>query len=417
MRRSRTVLNDGAWVAAGQVVTALLTLGGTRLVTQFVEPGLFGTVNLLQNIEVLLRGIFCTPLLNASLRYYPESAQTGSVGALRRLLVRWMRLAVAAISALVLTGGALWCVSQRKSFWIPVALMALAVVDVARTTEVTLLGAARRQPAVAAISVAEALGRPLLIVAIVLVFGASAASVLAATAASVLVPLVLFYRTTQAEGHGVAPSASQTMSRDLRQFALPLVPIAVLNWTTAVSDRYLIQLFTRDAFSVGLYAAAYGLVSQPFLMAHGVVALTLRPVYFSAVARGDAQHAARIFSHWLALTASIALGGVVLSFALREWAVRMFLAKQYAQAASVVPWIAVGYLFLVLQQVFEQRLLARNRTRAVLVAQCFGATASVIITVPLVLQFGMMGAAYACPVYFAIQCLVTFLLVRRPFRT
>ena len=79
-----------------------------------------------------------------------------------------------------------------------------------------------------------------------------------------------------------------------------------------------------------------------------------------------------------------------------------------------MPWIALGYLFYVVEQVLEQKLLAYKRTRAVLAAQTCGAMASVVVTIPCVLRFGAKGAAYACPIYFAIQCVVVMVLLRRP---
>lgn len=78
----------------------------------------------------------------------------------------------------------------------------------------------------------------------------------------------------------------------------------------------------------------------------------------------------------------------------------------------MVPWIAFGYVLYAIEQVFEQKLLARKRSFAVLVAQIFGAAASIAVTIPLVMRFGMMGAAYACPIYFLIQCMVAALLLR-----
>ena len=82
-------------------------------------------------------------------------------------------------------------------------------------------------------------------------------------------------------------------------------------------------------------------------------------------------------------------------------------------AVGFVPWIALGYLFYVAEQVLEQQLLAYKRTVAVLGAQTSGAIASVAVTIPCVLRFGAKGAAYACPIYYSVQCLIVALLIWR----
>ncbi len=71
-----------------------------------------------------------------------------------------------------------------------------------------------------------------------------------------------------------------------------------------------------------------------------------------------------------------------------------------------------GYLFYAIEQVLEQSLLAHKQASSVLVAQIFGALASVAITIPCVMRFGAVGAAYACPIYFLIQMVAAAALVR-----
>ncbi len=187
-------------------------------------------------------------------------------------------------------------------------------------------------------------------------------------------------------------------------------------WVSSVSDRYIIQWLSHDTAKVGIYAAAYGLISQPFIILQVVVTLTLRPIYFAAVAAGNAAHGRRTLSIWLAIVTVVGALGVMLVFALRYWLASKFLGQQYRQASAPLPWIALGYLFYDVAQVLEQWLLARKRTELLLVSEGVGAIASIAVTIPLVIKYGMMGAAYACPCYFFIQALATAILVLAPGR-
>jgi O-antigen/teichoic acid export membrane protein len=252
----------------------------------------------------------------------------------------------------------------------------------------------------------------LLVVIGVWVLGPRIEVVLGALALSIVVTLCLLFGAFEpvgANGAGVLPESTGSQ---MWSYALPLIPIALMNWVTSVSDHYIIEWISHDTYSVGIYAAGYGLVSQPFLLMHGVVALTLRPAYFSAVAGADHARARRLFHVWLSISASVCVLAAAALYGGRTIVVNAFLGHAYRGAQSFVPWIALGYLFYVIEQVLEQRLLAYKRTAAVLMAQSSGALSSVAVTVPCVFKFGAIGAAYACPIYFSIQCLIVAVLLR-----
>jgi len=405
VRRYRTVIGEGIWVVAGQGTSAVLTLLGTRLITQVVSPDLYGAVNLVQNALVLLRTLFCSAAMNAGLRYYPDAVHGGYVPALRRMLKQSLGRALIAMEILTVVGGLVW--SFRAGVR-PVVVLILAVyvaVDMFLTLEMALFNAARQQRSAAIFSVVSTAARPLLVVGGVLFFGGSIEVVFGAFASSSLITLALLYASAKSSGISGGSMLPPGVAAEMWRYSMPLIPIALLNWTTSVSDRYIIEWVSHDVSGVGVYAAGYGLISQPALLIHGMVALTLRPVYFAAVSRGDVAHARRTFRTWLTITASICSLATLLIYLTRQPLVELLLGPKYRGAAVFVPWIALGYLFYAIEQVLEQALLAHKRTSSVLVAQIFGAVASVVITIPCVMRFGAAGAAYACPIYFLIQTL------------
>jgi O-antigen/teichoic acid export membrane protein len=410
--RYKTIIGQGIWVVSGQVATGALTLAGTRLITQFVSPQLYGLINLVQNSLVLLRTLFCSASVNAGLRYYPDAERGGYVVALRRMLVRTLGRALIAMEVLVIIGGLIWSLKAGIRWWVVLILAIYVAVDVFLTLEMSLFNAGRRQRPAAIFSVVSTLARPVFVVAGVLLFGSTVEVVFAAMTVGILVTLALLYASAEPRGSDHGAALPRAVDAAMWRYAIPLIPIALLNWTTAVSDRYIIEWVSHDVSGVGIYAAGYGLISQPFLLIHGIVALTLRPVYFAAVSRGDAVHAERTFRIWLATTAAVCTLATLIIYLGRVVLVETFLGPKYRGAAAFVPWIALGYLFYAGEQVLEQSLLAHKRTASVLVAQACGAFASVAITIPCVMHFGAVGAAYACPIYFLIQLLVVAGLAR-----
>jgi O-antigen/teichoic acid export membrane protein len=411
--RYRSIIGQGSWAVAGQVLTVVFTLGGTRLITQYVNPGLYGTVSLVQSAVLLLRTLFCSPILSAAVRFYPEAEHGRYLIAFKRYLSRYLVRALLAIEVLAAAGALLSAQRLGISRFIVIAVAAYAASDVARTLEVTLLSAARRQRSVAFVSAFETLARPLSIVASVVLFGASVSIVLGAMAASIAITLLAIHLAANRGGESHLPASPlpAAIISEMRQFSLPLIPVAALTWATQLSDRYIIELVTHDAVGVGVYAAGYGLTSAPLMIINGVVQLVLRPVYFAAESRGNHTSADRTFRLWMLATGSFCLLAAGLLFLMRAFVVSTFLGPKYHDAVLVIPWIAFGYVFYALEQVLEQKMLAQKRSHAVLIAQVAGAAVSIVVTIPLVMKCGMIGAAYACPIYFGIQAAVAVSLL------
>jgi O-antigen/teichoic acid export membrane protein len=412
--KENSVLSDGLWVVTGQAVSMVALLAGTRAITEFVDPVVYGRVNLLQNLVVLLRSSGFSPLLNAGYRYYSEAAREQRVAALRALiskdLVRLMIGGVMLLAVLLLA----WLGYSSATLVTTGVLALVLAADVARNLEITLLSAARRQRLVALLAIVESCARPALVVLLAWRFGSSSTVILVALLGSLLLPVLIGRLRRTAEEPGLAPGTD--LVAGMRRYAWQLAPYGALTWVISVSDRYLIEWFSPDRADVGIYSAGYALVSQPFIILTGILAATLRPVWFSAASNSDATTAARTFRLWLMLATVGAGLGVALTWGLAPWATRTLLAPQYGAAARLMPWIAAGYFFYSIQQVLENHLLAMKRGLEVLLAGAVAATLAIAVTAPLVYHFGMMGAAYACPIYFGGHCLACAALagVSRP---
>lgn len=417
LTRYRSIIGRGTWAVAGQVASVTFTLGGTRLITQYLDPGLYGAVNLVQNGVLLLRTLFCSPILSAGVRFYPEAERGHYLAAFRSHLSRNLFRALIAVEVLAVIGALFSIRRLGATPFIVVAIAVYAAADFARTLELTLLGAAQRQRPVAFLSALEALARPILIVLGVVLLGASIAVVLGAMAGSIIVTLLALYFTRRRRGTRAERSDNSmplAIVDEMKRFTMPLIPVAALNWATQLSDRYIIDWLTHDTASIGVYAAGYGVTSAPLMIINGLVLMVLRPVYFTAQSHRDHAKAERTFRIWLISTALCCLIAACSMFAARGFIVSILLGPQYRGAIAVIPWIAFGYVCYAIEQVLEQKMMAQKRSHAVLIAQSAGAAASIIVTIPLVMRFGMMGAAYACPIYFSIQCAVALCMLRAP---
>ncbi len=394
--RGSRLLREGAWVAGGQALGIVAALLGTRLLTEAVPPEVYGTVALLAGAVVLLVNLFCSPVFQAILRFFPEASE----GELHGTASRFVRPAVALLSLAVAAVGA--CAGAPS---VGLLLALLLVAEAGRGFGQSFLFAARRQRRAALWQAAEAWGRPLAAIGCVALLGPTPGAVLAGFGVSTLLIFLVCRGPVQQ-----APAVPELGAAMLR-YARPLAPLAIVGWITTAGDRYILG-GTVGLAEAGIYAVTYGLISRPLLIGFGVLNQTLRPVYFEAVARGPRGEVDRYFGLWMKGAIAIGLAGVLVAGAGGALLASLLLAAPFREGAALMPWIALGHLALLVAYVYEARLFALKRTRSLLLAQGLGAVASLAVTFPMVRACGLLGAAFACPISFGLQALVTARLAR-----
>jgi O-antigen/teichoic acid export membrane protein len=93
----------------------------------------------------------------------------------------------------------------------------------------------------------------------------------------------------------------------------------------------------------------------------------------------------------------------------------LLLAAEYREYSPLMVWIAAGYVLAVCSQVVERVCYALHDTHGVLMIQVAGAALSVAIGIPMVLAFGLKGAAWAVPLYFGGQLALSVACARRAY--
>jgi len=422
LTRHRRIAGEAAWVFAGQGASALATLVGLRLITEWVPPAVYGTVVLALGVVTLAHGLAAGPLMQAVLRFYPDFAVEGREAALRqaaRLALR--KPLVVTLAALALLGAA-WATLQPQQAWLVVFALALFIAEVARSVEITFLNAARRQRAMALLMAADAWLRPLAAVALVWVFGADSAAVMAGYLVGCTIALTGFRLALRPQGRRDSSSVraqpklvSAEVPRRLWAYALPLSVLPLIGWVSGQADRYLLGGMAGIAVA-GIYAALYGLASKPFLMYSASVELALRQPYYARVSAGDAAGERQTLMLWLAVVAAGSIALCLIFVLLHAEIAALVLAAEYRAYSALMGWIAAGYVLLGMAQVLERVCYAHHDTRGVVWVEAAGAALSVIIAAPLVWRYGIEGAAWAVPVYFGVQLLLAAKRARRAWR-
>jgi O-antigen/teichoic acid export membrane protein len=216
-------------------------------------------------------------------------------------------------------------------------------------------------------------------------------------------------------GSAIATTKEEiALDKRVWQYALPLIPLGLIDWTNGIADRYVIGglLTVADA---GVYAAAYGLASRPFSILGQSIELAIRPVYQAAVSAAQREKADRLIWLWFASVTAAGVLGVALITHWRADLAHLLLGASFQRGAELMPWIASGYALLAMAQVFQRICFAHGDSRSVLWIQTSAAIVGLIATILGSRGWGLLGAAVAVPICFAVQ-LVTSVLCARSSR-
>jgi O-antigen/teichoic acid export membrane protein len=410
-------LTEVAWVVAGQTATALGTLVGVRILTQFLSPEGYGVVSLAAGLSVLAINLVAAPITQAAIHFYPGVVAAGSASELLAAVLRCYRTMAPWIMVTALVGGGAYLFWGHGSPALIVVLALLFASDCWRSANLSLLNAARRQQRYGLWMAADAWSRPLAASLVVVLVSQSPVLVLASYLVVSVCLLVTFSHGLWPREGVPTPAAERAQDLDTRMwaYALPLVPLGIISWASTLGDRYVIGglLGVADA---GIYAAAYGLSSTPFMILNGMAEQALRPIYQTAVTRGDPARSRRILAIWLAVVSGAGLIGVAVFVAGHDLLANLFVGKQYRSGASLMPWIGAGYAIRATSYVFERVCHAYGKTRRVLAIQICAVVATFALTPAGVITFGLKGAAMAVPVYFSVQLAAAVFFARRTIR-
>jgi O-antigen/teichoic acid export membrane protein len=402
----RQLMSDGFWVTTAQLASAVGALGTVRILTELLTPSTFGLLALGLGVITFAQGMLCTPILQALLRYYPDSRERSHTAALckttKQILVRRGFYSV----VLGITAACVAYLFFDVPFWSPVLLSVFLPVEMWRSYEVTLFNPTRRQKPFAAVMMLDAGLRPTLAWIFVRITGLEVEAVLAAFITSSVVTATVSRMSFLKEHDCQEPGIERaTIERRIQAFSLPILPLAIIGWCNGTLDRYVIAGILGSG-QVGLYAAAYGLVSRPFLMIGQVLEQTIRPSYYEATSRNDSQTSAKYFQLWVLLASITAVAGFLFIYSFAESIARIFLSEMFWQSAHIMPWIALAYGIIGVVQALEIRFYASYQTRQALFIEIAG-IGTMLATLPFLIKaLGVLGAAIALCLGALVQLLV-----------
>ena len=209
----------------------------------------------------------------------------------------------------------------------------------------------------------------------------------------------------------IRPVFSRAMLREALSFGLPRVPHGFALQVMSVGDRLVMKFLQTPLDAIGMYSigVSFGLIPK---IALGAFEYAWAPFYYAA---SREEGAGRVFSRVTTYgIAALALMTAGLS-AIAGDLLNLVTHNQYGGAAGVVAWTAVGVFFYGTYLLTSIGLNITKNTRYYPVSTAIGAGVNLGMNVWLIPRYGIIGAAWATAVAYAVQAAIAFVLSQRHY--
>lgn len=388
------------WVVLGQLAAVVGALVAVRVLTEYLAPAAFGELALGLTLASLVNQTVFGPLFNGISRFYAPASEAGELGehllAARSLVVQACGgVALLLVLALAVMAGA------GQVHWIGLATAALlfAVVGGFNTVLSGLQNAARQRAVVALHQGAEPWVRVAAAVAMVVTLGAFSTAALAGyvlASCAILLSQWVFFRRLWRPAR--VPARAVHWRGQTLHYAWPFAAWGLFYWAQSASDRWALGLLASTE-DVGLYAVLFQIGYYPVSMATGMALQFLTPIFFAragdATDRARSAGVARLAGRLTvgSLAGTLVLGG--LAFLLHAQVFEIFLAREYASASALLPWMVLAGGVFAAGQIIALNLMSQLKTRTMMFAKIGTAVLGVALNFAGAYWFGIGGVVAA----------------------
>ena len=183
-------------------------------------------------------------------------------------------------------------------------------------------------------------------------------------------------------------------------FSLPLIPFTLSWWLVSSGDRYVIGYFL-GASSVGIYSASYTLGNLISFL-YAPIALVLFPAITNLYENNNIHEVKMHLKYTLKFFLMIAIPSLFGLTILSKSLLGILTTSEFMGAYTVVPIVALGALLFSMSILFSDILMLFKKTRIISLAFGSSALINLVMNIFLVPLIGILGAAIATLVTFAI---------------
>ncbi|MBI0583764.1 MAG: flippase [Methanomassiliicoccus sp.] len=209
---------------------------------------------------------------------------------------------------------------------------------------------------------------------------------------------------------GVSRPDRAVVGRNMK-FGFPLAPNNIIQWVITSSDRYLIAVILGLSLA-GIYSAAYGIGAVIFLFVAPIQMIlypTLARFYDEGRVDMVKEYTRRSFRYYMIITMPAVVGISALSAPILV----AMTTPEFAPGALVIPLVAVAGLFSGMFRFVENVPHLVRKTHLNLITFGVPAAADVILVITLTPFMGIVGAALATTISYALMLAIGVVISRQ----
>jgi O-antigen/teichoic acid export membrane protein len=402
-------LRTAAVIMLSHIITAIIGIASLRLLTGLATSKVFGEANLIMTFLTVISHAAMAPFSATVLRYQTDASARNVGDEFAAQAMAWSLASSGVVAAIIALGLVSWNWFGEASTALGTAAVITWLISSAAKNVVTgRLHAERRQLAFALQSVLEAM--------LLATFTAGALAIRPSSdmylvgqagAVAVTTAMVICTAPWPVLSGLKWPSRRGGFLEKVAGYGSNFAPLAIFGFLANVSDRYVLG-FSLGPAAVGQYVAAFAISSRGIIMGNAALSDFFRPLLFDAENQADHDKARRVFLAWAAAGACMGVCALATIFYLGDVIVYMVLAQEYRiGAVEIMMWVVVGFAINGVTQIFENRLLSLGASIQLILPLVIGGSSNLVFSIILVSLSGVPGAAKASCASFAVQALVT----------
>ncbi len=203
----------------------------------------------------------------------------------------------------------------------------------------------------------------------------------------------------------------RTILRDALHYGVPLIVGGGLGWISLNAARFIVSHMLGLA-AAGLFAVGYGLGQRAATVASMLVTASAFPIAVRQMERGGAQLAMRQLADNGAILAAILFPSVAGIFVLRHEIVHLLIAPSFQTVTlAVLPLSVLAGAIRSFRAYFgDQVFLLHRRTRLTVLINGIEAAVTVVASIVLIAQWGLVGGAIASVIAATVAAMLSFTL-------
>lgn len=235
-------------------------------------------------------------------------------------------------------------------------------------------------------------------------YGAITATIASITLVTVVALLLIFREI------GVAVPRFSNIKSYLR-WGVPLTPNTALVWVMHTSDRYMVSYFLGVG-AAGVYSASYG-IGDYATFALAPLLTVLFPHASKTYDEGSPDETRSYLKHSLRYLMMISIPAAFGLSVLAKPLLQILTTPEFVAGSIVVPWVAFGTVLFAFRQICNLGIYMVNRTRISTALLGVSAALNVVLNLLLIPRVGILGAAVATLISYAMLAMLTLLVTRR----